>query len=110
MKLPKRDINARQEALQENVLPTILKAPLNGWKKKDGPILYLHHHCKHRAGAGHGLSCDSLLKRADPAPMRRSHDGGRKDYIPTTSRTRRTSARAFIHGGLAALRLRHLSS
>ena len=50
------------------------------------------------------------LKRADPAPMRRSHDGGRKDYIPTTSRTRRTSARAFIHGGLAALRSRHLSS
>jgi hypothetical protein len=92
------------------VLPTILTGTSQRWKNKDGPVLYLHHHCKHRAGAGHGLPCHSLLKRADPVPMRRSHDGGRKDYIPTTSRTRRTSARAFIHGGLAALRSRHLSS
>ena len=108
LKFPKGDINARQQAL--NVLPTILIGASNAWKKKDGPILYLHHHCKHRAGAGHGLPCHSLLKRADPAPMRRSHDGRRKDYIPTAFRTRRTSARAFIHGGLAALRSRHLSS
>jgi len=88
MKFPKGAINARQQA-PKNVLLTILIAPLNAWKNKDGPILYLHHHCKHRAGPGHGLPC-----YADPAPMRRSHDSGS----------------GFIHGGLATLWSRHLSS
>jgi len=62
---------------------------------------------------GHGLSCHSLLKGARILPRCAARTtGGRKDYIPTASRTalgRR--ARAFIHGGFGGVcGSRHLSS
>jgi len=108
--VPKRDIDARREALQRSPTNDPDRHLSTQGKKKDGRFFIFIIIVSIALVLGMAFLCDSLLKRADPAPMRRSHDGGRKDYIPTTSRTRRTSARAFIHGGLAALRLRHLSS